>query len=89
MYSSQSIKNILIAEDEESNFWLLEEYLIDSNVNIIWAPNGKRAVELFNENPQINLILMDIKMPEMSGIEALKYIRALNTKSQCFCFFFI
>lgn len=66
--------HILIAEDEEINFLLLEEMLQELDATIYRAENGREAIELIEKVPQINLILMDIKMPEMNGFEALKII---------------
>jgi PAS domain S-box-containing protein len=63
-------KTLLIAEDEDSNYMLLEEFLSNVGMNIIRAVNGIEAVELCKINPQIDLVLMDIKMPEMNGYEA-------------------
>jgi len=71
-------KTLLIAEDEENNFLLLTAFLTDANITVLWAKNGLQAVKLFKENPQIDLILMDIKMPKMGGYEATKIIRELN-----------
>ncbi len=69
---------ILIAEDELSNFMYLEELLEVYEYKIIHAINGKKAVELVNEDSSIDLILMDIKMPKMNGFEATKEIRKIN-----------
>ncbi|MBN1637662.1 MAG: PAS domain S-box protein [Ignavibacteriales bacterium] len=68
-------KTLLIAEDEDSNFMLLQELLSDMGISIIRAVNGIEAVELCKSNPQINLVLMDIKMPEMDGYEATMQIK--------------
>ncbi len=68
-------KNILIVEDEDSNFILIELYLKKTNATIIRASNGLEALELYNKNPNFDIILMDIKMPVMDGFEALKNIR--------------
>jgi signal transduction histidine kinase/ligand-binding sensor domain-containing protein/CheY-like chemotaxis protein len=62
-------RRILIAEDEDSNYKLLESYLIKSNAEIFWAENGEDAIVLANAY-HIDLVLMDIKMPKMNGIEA-------------------
>lgn len=65
-----SDKTILIAEDVESNFIYLQEILKETGVNVIWAENGKIAYENAINNSRIDLVLMDILMPEMDGYEA-------------------
>ena len=68
-------KTILIAEDEETNYLFIEAILEDTKANLIWARNGIEAVQMFNENKNIDLVLMDIKMPEMDGLTATQQIR--------------
>jgi signal transduction histidine kinase len=72
-------KTILVAEDEVSNFKLIEEILKHSGVKIIWAQNGKVAIEICNQQ-HIDLVLMDIKMPEIDGYEATKIIKSRNAR---------
>lgn len=69
-----SKKSIVIAEDEEMNFLFLQEALRSTNINIIWAKNGKEAVSKSLET-EPDLILMDVKMPDMNGFEAINLIR--------------
>lgn len=71
-------KTILIAEDDEANFLLLRKALEKTNVEIIHADNGKDAVKFFRTNPDIDLILMDIRMPIMDGIEATSQIKQID-----------
>ena len=71
-------KRILVAEDIESNFKLLRYYLSTIDVETIRVENGKEAVDYCRLNPDIDLILMDIKMPVMDGYEAVKLIREIN-----------
>jgi len=66
---------ILIAEDEEYNFLYLEELLNNTDIQIIHTKDGKETVEYCRQNPIIDLILMDIKMPIMTGHEAAKQIK--------------
>ncbi|MFY8022061.1 MAG: response regulator [Bacteroidia bacterium] len=70
-----SSKLVLIAEDDQMNFVVLQRILKKMNPTIIWAKNGAEAVEMVNSNPIIDFILMDVKMPEMDGIEATKIIK--------------
>ncbi|RLD73174.1 MAG: histidine kinase, partial [Bacteroidetes bacterium] len=71
-------KTILIAEDNELNFILISEILFSFNIKLLHAWNGKDAVEIFMQQKQIDLILMDLKMPVMDGYEALKKIKSIN-----------
>lgn len=74
-----SSKTFLIGEDELINYRLLEVILLKTKVKLLHGNNGSATLKLFKENPQIDLILMDIKMPEMDGSEVTKEIRKLNT----------
>lgn len=69
---------ILIAEDDEFSFMYLERILKSDNITIIHAGNGVEAVDIMKSNPQITMILMDIKMPLMNGLVATQHIRELN-----------
>jgi PAS domain S-box-containing protein len=71
-------KSILVAEDEDSNFALVLAMLKNQSLNILRANNGKEAVEIFKNNMDLGLILMDIKMPVMDGLEATVEILKLN-----------
>lgn len=71
-------KNILIADDEEYNRLLLKTILTKFGAQIVEAKNGKEAVELVKNN-FFDVVIMDARMPEMSGIDATKAIRLFNT----------
>jgi len=75
-----SNQTILIAEDEDSNFELLKYILIQSKLRIIRARDGLEAVNLCSVHPEISLVLMDINMPNMNGLEATKIIKQANPK---------
>lgn len=66
---------ILVAEDDDSNFKLIKA-IIGKKCDIQWAKNGEEIVTLFNQyGSEAKAILMDIKMPIMTGLEATKIIR--------------
>jgi CheY-like chemotaxis protein len=67
-------KTILIAEDDKSNFRLIKQFLSGLNIDIVHACNGIEAVEICKSERRIDLVLMDIKMPEMDGYEAARHI---------------
>lgn len=73
---------ILIAEDEEVNFILLEFLVkgLGHSIDILNVRNGKEAIETFKANRDIDLILMDLKMPMVDGFEATDEIRKLDNK---------
>ncbi|KAF0128808.1 MAG: PAS/PAC sensor hybrid histidine kinase [Bacteroidetes bacterium] len=74
----KSNRKILIAEDDWTSFQYLSKIMSKSNVTIIHAENGEQAVELVKENSDIDLILMDIRMPVMNGIDAARLIKQIR-----------
>lgn len=68
-------KKILVAEDIDSNFKLIESFLSGTNAEIIRAFNGKEAVKKCLSDRSIDLVLMDIRMPVMNGYTATEMIR--------------
>ncbi|MEN8155327.1 MAG: tetratricopeptide repeat protein [Bacteroidota bacterium] len=68
---------IMVVEDEEFNFQFINMILesSDFNLKVIHARDGKEAVEACRNNPNIDFVFMDLKMPEMSGFEATQQIR--------------
>ncbi len=78
-YKSRENTTILVAEDIDDNFELIR-VLIGSQYRLIHARNGRQAIELFDKYHP-DLILMDIKMPEMNGLEAIKAIRDKSPSS--------
>ncbi len=69
---------ILIVEDVETSNRFYEAALKGTNANLLWALNGKDAVATFDENKAIDIILLDINLPDFSGFEILKHIRKTN-----------
>jgi len=70
-------KIVLIVEDVEINYRFLEEALYDTEATIIWAKNGAQAIEFFKNQP-IDLVLMDIKMPDLNGYEVTERLKAIR-----------
>lgn len=73
-------QKILIAEDDENSFYLLEYILHDHDAQIIHAGNGEDAIHVLRDNPDVSLVLMDIRMPGMNGLESARKIREFNTR---------
>lgn len=71
-------KIILIVEDDDVSSILLEELLEESEIQIINAKTGKEAISKFNNTPHIDLILMDLQLPEMDGFETMDHIRKIR-----------
>lgn len=74
---------ILLAEDNELNMEIAEFVLESAGANVIKAFNGKEALEIFKESKlgEIDIILMDVMMPVMDGLEAARYIRWSNKEN--------
>lgn len=70
-------RKILIAEDEETNYLFVEAILEDTKAQLIWAKDGNDVLDLITKH-EVDLILMDIKMPEMDGLTATRTIRLTN-----------
>ena len=68
-------KCILIAEDEEINYMFIEKILEGTGAKLLRAINGKQAVYIVNSDQAVDLVLMDIIMPEMDGIETARQAR--------------
>lgn len=71
-------ETILIAEDDNINFLLFQKMMQHKNYKILRAINGQEAVDICLNTPNIDLVLMDIKMPIMTGFEALEQIRPIR-----------
>ncbi len=71
--------NVLIAEDDHPSYILLKEILKQNNINSYHVNNGKDAVNMLKEHEDINLVIMDVKMPVMNGIEATQEIKKIKS----------
>lgn len=72
---------ILIAEDEELNFILLQGMMMRTKVKVVRAKNGIEAVQMYKDNPDIEVVLMDVRMPEMNGLDASELILNYDNKA--------
>jgi CheY-like chemotaxis protein len=70
-------KLVLIAEDDDSNYFLMSVILKKAGFEAIRAEDGVQAVELCKTRNDISLVLMDMKMPHMNGLDATRQIKQL------------
>lgn len=73
-------KTLLIVEDVLSNYQLVQAYLGKSGASIVHVDNGVDAVSIFEKNQQIDLVIMDIRLPRLNGLVATQRIRKLNPR---------
>lgn len=73
--NQNNFPNILVAEDVESNFLYLKAVLSKLNATVFWAKNGVEAIDLCTTDNAIDLVLMDLQMPEMNGYEATQILK--------------
>lgn len=72
-----SNRKILVAEDEFANYYLLQEMLYKTGIKVFYAENGLDAVNICKQEGDFDVILMDLKMPEMNGFEATQEIKEI------------
>jgi CheY-like chemotaxis protein len=70
-----SKNTILVAEDVDDNFSFINSLLNKTGAKIIWVKNGDDAIKKVKENPNIDLVIMDVQMPVMDGYTAARLIR--------------
>jgi HAMP domain-containing protein/CheY-like chemotaxis protein/signal transduction histidine kinase len=71
-------RKILVVDDDVRNVFALTSVLENYGMNVVFAENGRDAIEMMHENPDIDLVLMDVMMPEMDGYETTQAIRKIE-----------
>lgn len=69
---------ILIVDDEEKIRDVLAKFLVKAGFEVIQAPGGQEAIEILRQDGKIDLMVLDMKMPEVSGVDILQEMRNLN-----------
>jgi PAS domain S-box-containing protein len=69
---------ILVTEDDETSLLLIEEIIEDNSITVLPAANGKEAIEQVKSNVDIDLVLMDLKMPHLDGYEATRQVKQIR-----------
>lgn len=69
---------ILVAEDDDDNYTLIETFFKKNNIEFIRAADGTEAIEIIKNFNDISLIMMDLKMPKMGGLEATEIIKSID-----------
>ena len=80
--------NILVVDDDVRNLFALTTVFERYSINVITAESGKEAIQILNENPKIEMVLMDIMMPEMDGYNVFSGLKD-NPDSMDIPFIFI
>ena len=70
-------KTVLVIDDDVRNIFALTSVLERHKMTVLFAENGRRGIELLEQSPAVQLVLMDVMMPEMDGHEATRAIRAI------------
>jgi signal transduction histidine kinase/HAMP domain-containing protein len=78
LYTGLAGTRILIVDDDVRNVYALTSALEDRGIEVITADNGRQGVEALQRNPDTNLVLMDIMMPDMDGYETTRAIRKIE-----------
>jgi CheY-like chemotaxis protein/two-component sensor histidine kinase len=78
VYAGLAGTRILIVDDDVRNVYALTSALEDRGIEVITAENGRQGVEALQRHPEINLVLMDIMMPDMDGYETTRAIRKIE-----------
>ncbi|MGO4290493.1 response regulator [Chitinophaga sp. RAB17] len=76
MESTLSGKKVLLADDDMRNVFSISALMEEQGIEVLTAADGREALDILQQHPHLDLVLMDIMMPEMDGYEAMRRIRA-------------
>jgi len=76
----QKTKTILVAENDLYIYTFYNEVLTAAGYNVVWAEDGKKAINIFENRDDIDLVLMDIEMPIIDGYQATAKIKEINSE---------
>lgn len=82
LYEVLNNKTVLIADDDVRNIFSLTKALEQHKMKVLAATDGKEALQMLKENPKVDVVLMDMMMPEMDGYETTKEIRKIHAYKQ-------
>jgi signal transduction histidine kinase/CheY-like chemotaxis protein len=82
LYEVLNNKTVLIADDDVRNIFSLTKALEQHKMKVLAATDGKEALQMLKENPLVDIVLMDMMMPEMDGYESTKEIRKIPAYKQ-------
>src|SRR5207244_12838434 len=68
-------KKVLIVDDDVRNIFALTSVLESHGLDVIYAENGKDGIDTLERNPDVDVVLMDVMMPEMDGYQTMRAIR--------------
>ena len=68
-------RKVLVVDDDARNIFALTTVLENQDMEVLSATNGRQAIELIEQTPDLSVVLMDIMMPEMDGYETMREIR--------------
>ena len=74
---------VLVVDDDARNIFALTTVLENQDMEVLSATNGRQAIELINQTPDLSVVLMDIMMPEMDGYETMREIRKNPDSGRC------